>query len=110
MPGKILTTSDTIQCMHGGQVTLLTSNTKLNVNGAPALLESDIHQVAGCPFLIGNVPSPCMTVEWSAGAGKVKVNGTPVLVKSSIGKCYSAQRAPQGVVTIVNTQMKVSAT
>lgn len=109
MPGNILTTSDTIQCTHGGQVILSTSNTKVTASGAPALLESDIHQVVGCPFFIGPVPSPCITVQWSAGAIKVKVNGTPVLVKSSIGMCYSAQNAPQGIAIIVNTQMKASA-
>ena len=109
MPGNFLTTSSQIMCPHGGNAILSTSNTKVYANGTQALLESDIHQVAGCTFFIGTVASPCITIEWSAGANKVKVNGTPVLVQSSMGKCYSAQKAMQGVAIIVNTQMKVSA-
>jgi hypothetical protein len=83
------------------------------IDNAPALLESDIHTVAGCPFQIpvgaGTKPSPCIRIEWSAGATKLKVNDVPVLVRSSIGKCYSPEGAMQGLANIVNTQIKISA-
>jgi hypothetical protein len=109
MPGTILTTSSTITCMHGGQAILLTSNTRVLVDGTPALLESDIHPVAGCPFTIGPKYSPCIRIEWAAGASKVTINGIKVLVRSSIGKCISAEGAPQGLALILNTQMKATA-
>ena len=109
MPGQILTTASTITCMHGGQAILLTANTKVLVDGAPALLETDIHPVAGCPFTIGPKYSPCTRIEWTAGAAKVTINGTKVLVRSSIGKCISAEGAPQGIAMILNTQTKVMA-
>jgi hypothetical protein len=109
MPGQILTTASTITCMHGGQAILLTANAKVLVDGAPALLESDIHPVAGCPFTIGPKYSPCIRIEWTAGAAKVTINGTSVLVRSSIGKCISAEGAPQGIAMIINTQTKVTA-
>jgi len=109
MPGQVLTTSSTITCTHGGQAILLTSNAKVTADGAPALLESDIHPVVGCPFTVGPKYSPCIRIEWTAGAGKVTINQTKVLVQSSIGKCINAEGAPQGVAMILNTQMKVSA-
>lgn len=113
MPGNILTISSTVMCMHGGSAILTTANSKVSVDNAPALLESDVHSVAGCPFQIpigtGTKPSPCIRIEWSAGSTQMQVNGVGVLVQSSVGKCYSAEGAMQGVATIANTQLKVSA-
>lgn len=113
MPGNILNISSTVLCMHGGSAILTTSNSKVMADNVPALLESDVHTVAGCPFQVpagpAVRPSPCIRIEWSAGSTKVQVNGVGVLVKSSIGKCYSAEGTPQGVANIVNTQMKASA-
>lgn len=110
MPGYILTTSSQVTCTHGGMATLTTSNTKMKVDGAPALLESDVHAVAGCPFTVpGPKPSPCIKIEWTAGATMCKSNGTKVLIKSSVGKCVSAEGATQGLAIIAQTQMKAQA-
>ena len=110
MPGTILTTASQIQCPHGGQAILTTANTKGFAENMPALLESDIHTVAGCPFTLpGPKYSPCIRIEWSGGATRVKASGTPVLVKSSVGRCISAEGATQGTAIIVSTQMKASA-
>ncbi|HEY0546176.1 MAG TPA: hypothetical protein VGC91_12420 [Pyrinomonadaceae bacterium] len=107
MPGPVLTIASTILCMHGGSVILFTSNAKLMVDGVPALVESDVHPVAGCPFTIGPKYSPCVRVEWTGGA-QATVNGAKVLVMSSIGKCISAEGATQGIAIIANTQMKIT--
>ncbi len=109
MPGPILTTSSTITCFHGGQAILLSANVKVAVDGAPALLESDIHPVVGCPFTVGLKYSPCIRIEWTAAAAKLTINETKVLVRSSIGKCINAEGAPQGVALIINTQTKAMA-
>ena len=110
MPGNILTIASAIMCPHGGQAILLTSNTKVSPVGVPALLGSDVHPVVGCPFTLpGPKYSPCIRIEWSAGASTSTVDGIPVLVQSSIGKCFSPEGAIQGVAVIVNTQVKVSA-
>ncbi len=113
MPGNILTISSTVLCMHGGSAILTTSNSKMMVDNVPALLETDVHSVAGCPFQIpigtGTKPSPCIRIEWSGGSTQLQVNGVGVLLQSSIGKCYSAEGAMQGIASIVNTQVKVSA-
>jgi len=109
MSGNILTTANVITCPHGGQATLTTSNSHTSA-GAQALLETDVHTVSGCVFTLpGPKSSPCVRIEWSAGASRVTVNGTAVLVESSVGKCFSAEGATQGMAIVVNTQMKVSA-
>jgi hypothetical protein len=107
MPGHILTTASQVKCTHGGTATLTTANTKVKVDGAYALLETDVHTVAGCPFTVpGPKPQPCVRIEWSMGAVMGTVDGTAVLVRSSIGKCLSAEGATQGVAIISQTQTK----
>lgn len=105
MPAEILTTASTILCQHGGTAILMTANVRLKVLGAFALLETDVHPVVGCPFTIGPKYSPCVRIEWSAGATQLKV-GAPVLIRTSIGKCFSAENALQGVAIIAAVQPK----
>jgi hypothetical protein len=103
---KFLTIASQIMCPHGGQAILSNSNSKVRAGGAFVLLQADIHSVAGCPFMIGTKPSPCIKIEWSAGASKTKAASGKPLLQSSIGTCYSPENAPQGVAMIVNTQIK----
>ncbi len=106
MPGFFLTAGSTIQCMHGGTANVMPVNTKVKADGSPVLVESDVHLVAGCPFNIAGVPSPCVMITWSLGASKVSINGQPALVQTSIGQCKAATGAIQGVAIISNTQGK----
>lgn len=107
MPGYLLTTASTIQCPHGGQAVLFTSNARVMADGAPVLLSSDVHPVAGCAFTLpGGKPSPCLRIEWASPAGSSEVGGAAPLVKTSVGKCLSPEGAPQGVAIIANTQIK----
>lgn len=111
MPGYILTTSSQVKCTHGGAATLTTSNTKVKADNSPVLLESDVHSVAGCPFTLpGPKSSPCVRIEWTAGATMCKSDGTKLLIQSSVGKCISAEGATQGLAIIIQTQMKVQGT
>ena len=98
-----------MQCPHGGMVQATPSQSKVALNGQPALLVSDTTLVSGCPFMLGTVPQPCLTVQWSASATKVQINGTAPLLSTSIGICQSAAGAPQGTVLIVSTQTKAGA-
>ena len=110
MPGYILTTMSQVTCTHGGTAILATPNTLIKVDGVPALLETDIHPVVGCPFTVPPAkPQPCIRIEWTAGANMCKSNGTKVLVQSSVGKCISAEGAIQGVAIVAQTQMKAKA-
>lgn len=108
MAGTALTTESRIQCAHGGQAVLLTTNVR-SIARSPMLLETDVHLVLGCPFTIGTKYSPCVRIEWSAGATRVNVNGVAVLTRASTGKCMSAESAPQGLALVVSTQQSVSA-
>ncbi|MEJ7603340.1 MAG: hypothetical protein WKG01_35965 [Kofleriaceae bacterium] len=102
-----LTVRSTVQCMHGGTVILRTANTTSSA-GAAMLLESDVHDVIGCGFFAGSTYSPCRTVEWSAGARALRVGGTKVLVKTSVGVCKNAGGAIQGTARVNATQTSVS--
>ena len=106
--GEILTTVSQIMCPHGGQAVLPTANSRVSTLSSFCLLETDVHIIAGCPFTIGPVYSPCIRIEWTAGSTRTSVNRTPVLKRESIGVCYSAVNVPQGTAIIVNTQMRVT--
>jgi hypothetical protein len=102
----MLTTTSTVMCPHAGQAALLTSNTIARIDEAPILLETDVHPVAGCTFAPGGVYTPCVLIRWSAGATMTKIYGIPVLLQTSIGVCYNAAQAPQGIALIVQTQQR----
>jgi hypothetical protein len=104
MPAPILTTSSTLFCPHGGSVLLQTSNVDMIIQGAPALLLTDVHFVVGCPFSLGPKLSPCVTVRWVVGATQTNVRGVPVLLQNSVGICYSPEQAPQGPPIVAQVQ------
>ncbi|HTM23108.1 MAG TPA: hypothetical protein VL172_21455 [Kofleriaceae bacterium] len=108
MGARLLTTGSTIQCAHGATAILITGNGRVSA-GQHVLLESDVHKVAGCTFMRGNQKSPCITIEWSAGATRATVGGTAPLTTSSQGSCKSAEGAMQGMALIADTQPRASA-
>ena len=99
----LLTTASTVICPHGGMATLTTSNSKAIVAGAPVLLLTDMHMIAGCTFSPG-APSPCLTIRWITAATQVNVDNVPVLLQNSVGLCMNAFQAPQGTAIVVQTQ------
>jgi hypothetical protein len=101
----LLTAASTMMCPHGGTATAIPSQTQAMVD-APILLISDTVIIAGCPFVLGVVPSPCLTVQWVVGATRVQAGGTLVLNEASVGLCLAATQAPQGAVLIAMTQAK----
>ncbi len=86
---------------------ITSTNTKVQAGGAYVALSTDQFMISGCSFMMGNVPSPCLTVQWLATDMRTTVNGTPTLSQTSTGLCLSAAQVPQGPVTISNTQTKV---
>jgi hypothetical protein len=99
----ILTTASTVMCPHGGQAVLVTSNTEMVIEGAPALLQSDLHLIVGCAFA-PVAPSPCLTIQWVTAAVQTHVHGVPVLLQNSIGLCLNALAAPQGPAIVAQVQ------
>lgn len=98
-----LTTASVMMCPHGGTVQAISGNTQVMAGGAPILRASDTFIVAGCAFVIGIVPSPCVTVQWVQPAARSTI-GDPTLTEASVGLCQAATLAVQGPVIIAFTQ------
>ena len=101
MPSPILHAGATVSCAHGGRAVPSAPSARVRVAGRPVTTAADHYQVSGCPF----GEDPCVTVNWSAAAGRVRVGGTPVLLAASQGVCM-----PNGTpLTIGATQQRVTA-
>jgi hypothetical protein len=96
----VLTTASQAQCVHGGIAVLATTQTKLTAAGSPVLLESDVHVIAGCAFVVALVPCPCVLIQWLGASTLLTVNGAGVLNAASIGQTLNAAGAPQGVAIV----------
>lgn len=107
----LLTTGSSLQCPHGGTVSIVSTNTKAMATAALALA-NDTFTISGCPFQIpvgtGSVPHPCVRVQWLKTNLQTKVNSVPTLSQDSQGLCLAADQVPQGPVSIVNTQPKAT--
>ncbi len=110
MPGYVLTSATTAMCPHGGQVSWVPSQSRVLVDQSPVLLASDQATIAGCPFNVSGAPSPCLTIQWQLPSTRVTVQGTPVLLSTSVGLCQAATQAPQGPVQLAVYQQRVQAT
>jgi len=110
MPGYLLDVSSTLMCPHAGQVSAITSNSRVKVGGQPAVVQPDTFNIAGCSFVLANSPHPCMLVKWLVVATRVKINGNFAILQDSTALCQAADQAPQGPPNIVVTQTRVKGT
>jgi len=95
-------------CPHSGQFSIVTSNSKVKVNGQFAVTQQDTFSISGCPFMLPNgSPSPCVLAKWIVVATRVKIGGVFAVLKSSTALCQAGTQAPQGPPNIVVTQMRV---
>lgn len=101
MAGNSLTIASTLQCPHSGRVIIISTNTRVRA-GVPMATAADVFIIAGCL-----ASSPCVTVQWLLPDMRVRVNGIPTLSQSSIGLCLNGLQIPQGLVVILNTQLRV---
>ena len=101
----ILTTTSTVICPHGGMAQLVTTNTEALIDGAPILLQTDIHPIVGCPFT-PVAYSPCVVIRWITAATRTSIRHVPVLLQTSVGLCLNAAQAPQGTAIVVQVQQK----
>ena len=106
MPGFLLHMGATVLCMHAGQAQPTAPNPRVKVGGQLIVTQTAPYSVAGCPFVVGPSPSPCVTAQWVTGATRVRAGGAPVLLQDSQAVC-----APNGTgVNIVVTQVRVKGT
>jgi hypothetical protein len=98
-------------CPHGGQVSVVPTNSRVLVGGQPVAVLADQFLVAGCAFTVPpGKPQPCMKVQWLVPAARVMIGGQPAILQSSSGLCQSADQIPQGPPTVVVTQVRASGT
>lgn len=106
MPGFLLHVGAVAMCPHGGQMSIISSNTRVLVGGQPVATLADTYMIAGCAFTIPP-PQPCVMVKWLSQATRVLVSGTPVILQNSVGLCQSAGQIPAGPPNVVMTQVRV---
>jgi hypothetical protein len=106
MPGFLLHAGATVICSHGGQAQPTAPNPRVQVGGQPVVTQAAPYTVAGCPFVAGPTPMPCVTAQWVTAALRVRASGQPVLLQDS-----QAVTAPNGVpLNILVTQVRVRGT
>ena len=108
MAGPLLHVGAVGTCTHGmGQMQIISSNARVLVSGMPVATVADAGLFAGCAFMVGNKPQPCVTARWLAPAARVLVNGTPALTMPGPHLCISADQIPAGPPIIASCQPRV---
>ena len=107
MAGNSLNQSASLMCPHGGTVSIVTTNSRVKGGGGYLVTQNDTFTIAGCPFVVGTVASPCVKVQWVAADTAVTVGGAASLSQGSTGLCVNGAQAPQGPVSVVATQAQV---
>ena len=103
MPGFLLHVGATVLCLHGGQAQPTAPNPRVRVSGQPIVTQTTTYTVAGCPFVVGTAPSPCLTAQWVMAATRVRAGGVPVVLQDSQAVC-----APNGTgLNVLVTQVRV---
>jgi len=105
---SLLNTSSVMMCPHGGTVSAISANTRVSAAGDFVLRSSDTFLIAGCPFVVGVAPHPCVQVQWVVTDVQSRAGGDFTLSEQSVGLCVAADQAAQGTVLIIFTQPRVS--
>lgn len=109
MPGPLFHVGAIATCPHAsGQVTTISSNTRVLVSGMPVATIADQYLIAGCPLSASTPPIPCIRVQWIAPATRVLINGQPAILATSAGIAISAQQTPAGPPIVLMTQPRVT--
>jgi hypothetical protein len=111
MPGPLLHVGAQAVCPHAaGQISAVPASARVLVGGQPVVTVADQFLIAGCPFMAGTKPQPCMKVQWLVPAARVFVNGSPALLQTSVGLCLSADQIPAGPPSVIAVQPRVVGT
>jgi hypothetical protein len=109
MPGFLVQVGAMAACPHQGQVSVVSSNTRVLMSGQPAATLADSYPIAACVFTLPNgKPQPCLSVRWVTPATRILINGQPAILQPSSGICLSAEQIPQGPPTVTVTQTRVN--
>ncbi|MFG2550442.1 hypothetical protein [Streptomyces sp. NPDC048581] len=107
--GSLLDASAVIGCPHGGRVTAASSPSGgVRIAGAAVATAAHSYVVTGCPHTVNGVPTPCVTVRWTAGGTGITVDGAAVLLDTAAAECFTAAFVPQGPPVVQAAQRKVT--
>ena len=105
MPGFVVHLGATVLCVHGGQAQPTAPNPRVLVNGQPSVVMTAPYVIAGCPFNVSSVPTPCVTAQWMTAAVRVSSGGQPLVLLDSQAVCV-----PNGTPLVTAaTQARVTA-
>src|SRR5437764_2154673 len=104
MPGFVLHLGATVMCAHAGQAQPTAPNPRVLVSGQPAVTQSALYVVAGCPFVPPGGNGPCVTAQWVVAATRVFAAGQPVLLQTSQATCVPTGTPP----VILATQTRIN--
>lgn len=109
MPGNLLHIGFVGMCPHGGSTQGVPGSGRVKVNGQPVLTQADMVMVAGCAFMVGVKPQPCVTAQLVSVSlsQRVKAQGNPVVLSSSVGLCQSGEQIAAGPMTVISSQTRV---
>ena len=110
MASLFLTTTTTMSCPHGGTVQPATSNTRVKADGQFVLRSTDTFTIAGCPFMRGPQPNPCVRVQWDVHCERHTSQSDPSLTQASVGNCLDGSGGMQGTVVIASPQPRAAGT
>ncbi|MEU2435331.1 hypothetical protein ACFY9A_24145 [Streptomyces rubradiris] len=109
MSGSLLHAGAVIGCPHGGRAApAATPSGGVRVDGVTVATTAHAYVVTGCPHTVEGVPSPCVSVRWTAADTGVTADGAPVLLDTCAAQCLSAALVPQGPPVVQAAQRKVT--
>ncbi|MFI8071124.1 hypothetical protein ACIF85_20350 [Streptomyces sp. NPDC086033] len=108
MSGSLLDAGAAIGCPHGGRVAATTPSSGVRAGGSVVATAAHTYVVTGCPHTVDRLPSPCVSVRWTADGSGVTVDGEPVLLDTSAAQCLTAAFLPQGPPVVQAAQRKVT--
>ena len=75
-----------VLCTHGGQAMPSVPSVRVTLGGQGATSVAAGYTIAGCPFTTPEgAPKPCASVQWTAPATRVRIEGQPALLSASQG-------------------------
>lgn len=99
---RLINSGSMLLCPHGGPVRIAaTGYSARQPDGSIPAKATDAFTIAGCPFVVGSRPSPCIQVKWVVTNVAEKIDGQPSLNAQSTGLCMGSSGDPQGPVTIM---------
>jgi hypothetical protein len=85
----VLNSHAVVLCTHGGKCLPVAPDPRVKIAGAPVVSQAAPWVVAGCSIagdpMAGMMGGGCQTVSFVTGSIRVRVNGKPLLLETSVG-------------------------